>query len=164
MTTKKRIPKGRRVVFKVDRTKHPFIWRVSLAWMQILDSGEAMTALPLLLAIAHEMRMAGKATIPLTSTTWEWAQAHSKRRKETLLRSLKLVPSLVSLERRSSVPPLYFVSQGPLWASPYFYGDNAKEQREAYRMAAAAKALAKVRRSLDSLSSGKDEDERGRPV
>jgi hypothetical protein len=113
--------------FVKPRSKHPFVMRVPLVWLHILDEAEAMPALPLLLAISNQMKMRRKKAVLITARVWRVAAVHTEGKRRAMLAALKRVPDLVSLEFQNRSWSKYRVSQGPLWNAEYPYPDQDSE-------------------------------------
>jgi hypothetical protein len=114
--------------FMKPRSKHPYIGRVPLVWLLILDEAEAMPALPLLLAISNQMRVRKKKTVLITARVWRVARGRTEGKRKAMLAALKRVPDLVGLEFQNRSWSKYRASQGPLWGAEYpGFNENGKD-------------------------------------
>jgi hypothetical protein len=116
--------------FIKPRSKHPFVGRVPLVWLLILDEAEAMPALPLLLAIHNQMNVRRKKVVLLTARVWRVAVGRTEGKRKVMLAAIKRVPDLVSLEYRNRRGTKYRASQGPLWNAEYPCPDSEEDDDE----------------------------------
>jgi hypothetical protein len=110
-----------KAAFLKPRSKHPFVMQVPLAWLQILRDAQAMTALPLLLAIDNRMIVKRTSSVSITARIWAIAEARSEQERRTMLRALERVPGLVRLEKRKRLSSWYRAHRGPLWDAEFSY-------------------------------------------
>ena len=78
----------------------------------------ATLALPLVLATHRQLKMTKRESTPLNATLWERAGSPSPRKREAILRRLRLIPVVVGLEERRTANSRYRVSKGSLWDAP----------------------------------------------
>jgi hypothetical protein len=96
--------------------------RIPLHWFPILRRARALTALPLLAAIAHEMAMRERRNIddrnriPITEQTWAYAGAPpTEGQRHAMLKALHRIPSIVRFEFRQRTGSKYAVYKGIWW-------------------------------------------------
>jgi hypothetical protein len=104
----KAIKKGRAPAPPKSKARTPFA-RIPLHWLPIMRRAHALTAIPLLVAIAHEMAMRERRNIddrnriPITEQTWLLAGAPpTEGQRRAMLQALRRIPSIVRFEYPSA--------------------------------------------------------------
>jgi hypothetical protein len=85
--------------------------------LKAVVEADAILALPLVLAIHRQLCMTKRASTPLNSTVWSHAGSPSARKREVILRRLRLVPDVIALEEQRTINFRFRASKGLLWRS-----------------------------------------------
>jgi hypothetical protein len=85
-----------------------------------MQRAKAFAAMPLLHAIAYQMRLHQKSRVPITEDTWEFAgDPRTAKQRHTMIEVLQRIPSIVRLERSQRTGSKYAAIAGIWWyASP----------------------------------------------
>ena len=82
-----------------------------------MQRARAVSALPLLAAIAYEMRMRRKTRIAITAEIWELAgDLRTEAQRRAMINVLRRVPSIVQLEYRQRIGSKYIAHRGLWWS------------------------------------------------
>jgi hypothetical protein len=95
--------------------ENPFS-QIPLHWLPIIQRARAEKALPLLIAVAYQMRMDRKPRTPITSKTWAHAgDPRSKAQRRAMIDVLRRIPSIVRLEFSQRTGSKYTAIKGLWW-------------------------------------------------
>jgi hypothetical protein len=83
--------------------------------MQAVVDADAVTALPLILAIHRQLVMTKREETPLNEAIWKRAGSPSSKRRESILRKLRTVPHVIRLKATRTRTSHYSVSRGEFW-------------------------------------------------
>jgi hypothetical protein len=90
--------------------------QVPLHWLPIVQHVRAERALPLLIAIAYQMRMDRKPRTGITSKTWARAgDARTESQRRAVIAMLRRVPSIVRLVYSQRTGSKYTAIKGRSW-------------------------------------------------
>ena len=110
--------------------EEPFT-QILLHWLPIMQRARAVSALPLLAAIAYEMRMRRKTRIAITAEIWELAgDVRTEAQRRAMINVLRRVPSIVQLEYRQRIGSKYVAHRGLWWskAPPRTHKDEGGDE------------------------------------
>jgi hypothetical protein len=95
------------------RSRRPPFAQIPIHWFPIIIHANAFRAIPLLGAIAYQMKLACNSHIPITSKTWAFAgYPRSKDQRRAMLAALNRIPSIVRLKFKKRTGSKYVAYQG----------------------------------------------------
>jgi hypothetical protein len=110
--------------------ENPFA-QIPLHWLPIIQRARADRALPLLVAIAYQMRMSRKPRVAVTSQTWRLAgDPRTEAQRRAMINVLRRIPSIVRLEFSQHTGPKYAAIKGRWWDTAPSPATKAEEKDE----------------------------------
>lgn len=96
-------------------TKSTYIPAFPQSLIQAVVDGDAVTALPLVLAIHRQLTMTNREETPLNEAVWKCAGSPSPKRRETILRNLRTIPDVIRITAARTATAHYRVAKGKSW-------------------------------------------------
>ena len=93
----------------------PYIPAFPQSLIQAVVDGDAVTALPLVLAIHRQLTMTNREETPLNEAVWKCAGSPSPKRRETILRNLRAIPDVIRITAARTATTHYRVAKGKSW-------------------------------------------------
>ena len=105
----------RRLEKATTPAKAPYIPAFPKSLIQAVVDGDAVTALPLVLAIHRQLTMTNREETQLNEAIWKCAGSPSPKRREAILRKLKAIPHVIRIVEARTATAYYRVSKGRAW-------------------------------------------------
>ncbi len=97
------------------RANPSFVPPFPLKILQALVEADAVSTMPLVLAIHRQLTMAHRKETPLNAAIWNAAGSQSAKKREAILRKLKSLPHIIEIHPRRTSTAHYKVRKGCLW-------------------------------------------------
>jgi hypothetical protein len=107
----------RRIETTVTHGNKHYIPSFPQAILQAVVEADAVITLPLILAIHRQLAMTQRDDTPLNEAIWRCAGSPPHKRRATILRKLKSLPSIIRIVSARTAITHYRVSRGDLWAN-----------------------------------------------
>ena len=85
--------------------------------IQAIVDADAVTALPLILAIHRQLTVTKRKETPLNGAIWKYAGSPSPKRKEAILRRMKSIPNVIKIISARTRFTHYVVAKGEIWSA-----------------------------------------------
>ena len=105
----------RRLEKSATPTKAAYIPGFPQSVIQAIVDGDAVAALPLVLAIHRQLAVTKRKEIPLNEAIWKCAGSPSPKRREAILRKLRAIPYVIRVITARTATTRYRVAKGEAW-------------------------------------------------